>query len=58
MAKIVSGVFLEEGCYEIVNNMKILQKNYLKNDDKGKFSERVKLIKTVNGKHPNESIVY
>ena len=58
MAKIVSGVFLEEGCYEIVNNMKILQKNYLKNDVKGKFSERVKLIKTDNGKYPNESIVY
>jgi hypothetical protein len=34
MTKIQHSIILKEGCYEIVNNIKVLQPNYMKEEDK------------------------
>ena len=34
MTKIQPSIILKEGCYELVNNIKVLQPNYLKEEEK------------------------
>lgn len=56
-----SSVFKNEGTYEVVNNMKILQREYISNQrHKKDFDSAIKLFQAKRSslKTPNESFVY
>ena len=45
MAKIQPSIILKDGCYEMINNIKVLQPQYLKSVDKKILKEQIKKFK-------------
>lgn len=45
MAKIQPSIILKDGCYEMINNIKVLQPHYLKSVDKKILKEQIKKFK-------------
>ena len=63
MTKIAPSVIMDEGCYEMVNNIKVLQPRYMKTPERKQLLKRIKEFRNENsyllrGKHPTESFFH